>query len=263
VWSQQGSKLVGTGAVDWTTRAEGWAGQGCSVALSADGNTAIVGGFGDNNFAGAAWVFTAPLPNDRMPPVTTATRIPRPNANGWNHTTVIVNLNATDNRGGSGVKEIHFALGGAQNSGWQTVAQTYASVTISAQGTTVLSYFATDNSGNVETTKTLTVRIDKTPPVVSGLPAPGCTIWPPNHKLVQVATIAANGALSGIEPGSFRVTGTKNPPADGQIVISGGPNQFTVRLRADKGEIYTLTATATDRAGNTKTSTATCTVSHD
>ena len=41
VWTQQGSKLVGTGAV-------GHAGQGFSVALSADGNTAIVGGAGDN-----------------------------------------------------------------------------------------------------------------------------------------------------------------------------------------------------------------------
>jgi uncharacterized protein (TIGR03437 family) len=51
VWTQQGSKLVGTGAV-------GGANQGWSVALSADGNTAIVGGWGDNNFAGAAWVFT-------------------------------------------------------------------------------------------------------------------------------------------------------------------------------------------------------------
>jgi hypothetical protein len=32
--------------------------QGSSVALSADGNTAIVGGFYDNTGAGAAWVFT-------------------------------------------------------------------------------------------------------------------------------------------------------------------------------------------------------------
>ena len=32
--------------------------QGRSVALSADGNTALVGGFGDNSLAGAAWVFT-------------------------------------------------------------------------------------------------------------------------------------------------------------------------------------------------------------
>jgi hypothetical protein len=49
-WSQQGSKLVGTGAV-------GAASQGWSVALSADGNTAIVGGIYDNSWAGAAWVF--------------------------------------------------------------------------------------------------------------------------------------------------------------------------------------------------------------
>jgi hypothetical protein len=61
VWMQQGEKLVGTGAA-------GNARQGMSVALSADGNTAIVGGPSDNardgsvpfglGAAGAAWVFT-------------------------------------------------------------------------------------------------------------------------------------------------------------------------------------------------------------
>jgi hypothetical protein len=53
VWRQQGTKLVGSGAV-------GAALQGNGVSLSADGNTTIVGGNGDNGFAGAAWVFTAP-----------------------------------------------------------------------------------------------------------------------------------------------------------------------------------------------------------
>ena len=48
---QQGAKLVGSGAV-------GPAHQGYSVAVSADGDTAIVGGYADNAFAGAAWVFT-------------------------------------------------------------------------------------------------------------------------------------------------------------------------------------------------------------
>jgi uncharacterized protein (TIGR03437 family) len=55
VWTQQGGKLVGAGAV-------GGAYQGLSVALSGDGNTAIVGGPGDNggtpDGAGAAWVYT-------------------------------------------------------------------------------------------------------------------------------------------------------------------------------------------------------------
>jgi hypothetical protein len=51
IWTQQGSKLVGTGAV-------GAAYQGAAVALSSDGNTAVVGGYTDNSFAGAAWVWT-------------------------------------------------------------------------------------------------------------------------------------------------------------------------------------------------------------
>ncbi len=51
VWSQQGNKLVGTGAT-------GAASQGASVALSADGNTAIVGGLFDNTNVGAVWVYT-------------------------------------------------------------------------------------------------------------------------------------------------------------------------------------------------------------
>jgi hypothetical protein len=52
VWSQQ-VKLVGTGAVG-----PGVVGQGASVSLSADGNTAIVGGPGDSAATGAAWVYT-------------------------------------------------------------------------------------------------------------------------------------------------------------------------------------------------------------
>jgi hypothetical protein len=50
VWTQQGGKLVDAGS----TGAE----QGYSVSLSADGNTAIVGGPSDNSNTGAAWVYT-------------------------------------------------------------------------------------------------------------------------------------------------------------------------------------------------------------
>ena len=63
VWTQQGGKLVGTGAPDALPK------QGLSVALSTDGNTAIVGGpglvfpspsdpGGGSPGTGAAWVFT-------------------------------------------------------------------------------------------------------------------------------------------------------------------------------------------------------------
>jgi hypothetical protein len=52
VWNQQ-AELVATSAVG-TTNID----QGKSVALSADGNTLLVGGYGDNSGVGAAWVFT-------------------------------------------------------------------------------------------------------------------------------------------------------------------------------------------------------------
>jgi antibiotic biosynthesis monooxygenase (ABM) superfamily enzyme len=51
VWTQQGPMLVGSGAI-------GYASRGISVSLSADGNTAIVGGYFDNGGVGAAWVWT-------------------------------------------------------------------------------------------------------------------------------------------------------------------------------------------------------------
>ena len=51
-WTQQGSKLVGTG----------WVGneisQGSSVSLSSNGNTLAIGGFKDNSNYGATWIFT-------------------------------------------------------------------------------------------------------------------------------------------------------------------------------------------------------------
>ena len=51
VWKQQGSKLTGAGP-------SGPPKLGSSVALSSDGNTALIGGPGDNGNKGAAWVFT-------------------------------------------------------------------------------------------------------------------------------------------------------------------------------------------------------------
>jgi len=285
---------------------------------------------------------------DSTPPVTTATPSPRPNGNGWNNTNVTVTLNSTDDEpGGTGVREIHFTLAGAQAGGSVAPGRT-ASVTITAEGTTTITYFAVDNAGNQEAPKTLTIgidrtppvatatatpgpnangwnntnvtvmfsgtdnlsgvdfcsapitltaggagqvasgtctdkagnistpaskiiNIDRTPPVLAGIPAPGtCTLWPPNHSMVNVATVSASDALS--SPASFDVTGTSNEPPDPgeiDIVITGtGLGPRSIQLRAERlgtgtGRIYTLTATATDRAGNSATRTFTCTVPHD
>jgi hypothetical protein len=55
VWTQQGTKLVGTGVIG-PVAIQGW-----SVSLSGNGSTAIVGGYDDNIGIGAAWVYTQPF----------------------------------------------------------------------------------------------------------------------------------------------------------------------------------------------------------
>jgi len=58
-WAQQGGKLVGTGHVGEGEFAHVGEGEfGTSVALSGDGDTALIGGPADNGNVGAAWVFT-------------------------------------------------------------------------------------------------------------------------------------------------------------------------------------------------------------
>ena len=212
------------------------------------------------------------LVTDTIPPTTTASPAPPANSNGWNNTNVVVTLTAVDNSGGSGVKQIQYSLSGAQTLGPQIVPGNTTAVNISAEGSTTITYFATDNAGNVEQAKTLTVKIDKTPPVISGMPAAGCTVWPPNHKLVRVAVVAASDALSGLAPGSFTVTGTSNEPIDPSdpaiVITPNGSGGFVVQLQADRlgtgnGRVYALTAAASDLAGNTATVTVACTVPHD
>ena len=206
---------------------------------------------------------------DTAPPTTNASVTPDANAVGWNRTPVTITLNASDNAGGSGVKELHYALNGAMT-GSQIVAGASTTVTISAEGTTTAAYFAVDNAGNQEAAKTLTVRIDKTPPSLAGLPASGCSLWPPDHRLVQVGSISAADGGSGV--GGFTLDATSNEPESGtgdgdigpDVIVTGG----VVELRAERagngfGRMYTMTVRATDQAGNVATRTATCAVPRD
>src|SRR6185295_9378481 len=90
-------------------------------------------------------------PADTTPPATNA-NYPQPNANGWNRFDVNVNLNAFDSGGAaspSGVQSITYALTGAQTGGG-TFNTSNTSFTISTEGTTTVTYHATDNRGNVE-----------------------------------------------------------------------------------------------------------------
>jgi hypothetical protein len=166
------------------------------------------------------------------------------------------------------VDQLQYSLAGAQASPPQVVPGRTASFGVSAPGVTDVAYFATDAAGNVEATNTLTVRIDGSAPDISGLPLGGCSLSPVDNAMRQVAVVSAADALSGVV--GLEVTATSNEPSDPGVpdvlVTPDGSGGFAVALRAARraggsGRLYTLTATATDRADNVRTTSATCVVS--
>jgi len=119
---------------------------------------------------------------DITPPTTTAVLSPTPSADGWNNTDVAVTLNALDTLGGSRIDSITYSATGAQTISETTMkfkdppltfprpstAQDIATtnLTITEEGTTTVTFFAKDKAGNIESTKTITVKIDRTAPTV-------------------------------------------------------------------------------------------------
>ena len=103
---------------------------------------------------------------DVRPPLTTARIAENQNANGWYTSDVHVTLDAVDNAGGAGVQSIKYSLTGASIGGG-TVDAVSLPLVLGAEGTTTLKYYAVDRVGNVESTNTLVIKIDKAPPTLA------------------------------------------------------------------------------------------------
>ena len=188
---------------------------------------------------------------DQTPPVIVPTVTGTQGANGWYTSNVTVSWTTTDPESG---------IATSTGCGTQTLT-TGLSLTCSA-----------NNGAGLTNSAPVTVKIDKSGPAIAGMPGAACSLWPPNHKLVQVATVNASDVGSGIAPGTFTVTGISNEPANpGEldiVITANGSGAFVVQLRAERlgtgtGRTYTLTGTAKDLAGNTVTLTSSCRVPHD
>jgi hypothetical protein len=103
---------------------------------------------------------------DTVPPTTTVTMSPAPNASGWNDRDVTLGVTAVDDPGGAGVRQITVTLFGAQ-AGTQVLPLAGGSVLVTSEGTTTAFFNAEDAAGNVEATRSQVIRIDKTPPAVT------------------------------------------------------------------------------------------------
>lgn len=179
---------------------------------------------------------------DATPPSTTATVSPSANAKGWNGTKpVTVRFRATDNLSGVALTQYSTDGGAAWTSG--------ASCVVVAEGDTVLRYRSVDRAGNVETAKTVTVKID--------------TVRP-QPVAVANATVK-RGRRAALR---FSVSDSSCPSCTVKIVIRdrGGrivrtsrtatvetatPMRYTFTCRLAKGA-YSWYVYATDLAGNTQ-----------
>jgi reprolysin-like metallo-peptidase family M12B len=161
---------------------------------------------------------------DTVKPTITATASPAPNAAGWNRSDVTVTLTAQDDAAGSGVKSITYSATGGQPIPATTVNGSTATVVISSEGITTLSYFATDNAGNTSDVGSLTIRLDKTAPE-------SYLRFDPAAR--DVAVFGRDG-LSGVVPGAVA-------PSAVTPVVTGDRH-----LRAER-----RTFDIVDRAGNT------------
>ena len=109
---------------------------------------------------------TATFVVDSAAPVTTSSLSPAtPDlANGWYGVPVTVTLSASDPD--SGVASTKYTIDGGP-------AQTYSSpFTISSEGSHTVSYWSTDNAGNVETAHTITVKVDLNAPTTTATLTP-------------------------------------------------------------------------------------------
>ena len=135
------------------------------------------------------------------PPSTVATQTPAANPAGWNQTDVTIALQAHDSAAGPGVNHITYQTAGAQTTPPTGIGGDAGSFQVSAEGTSAVTFFATGNGENVEAPKTLSVRIDKTAPAVTGAvtPAPNANGW--IRTTPAMVTFACSDGLSGVAAG--------------------------------------------------------------
>jgi hypothetical protein len=170
---------------------------------------------------------TLPVKIDPSAPVTTATPSPAANGAGWNNTNVSLAFSAVD-VDASGVKSV--TADGVTTNG------STANKTVTAEGTTTVSYFATDVADNVEGTKSTTVKIDKTNPTSSISPASSSS-W--IKQASQSVTINASdtagpvGGNSGVASIVYSVDGGSAVTVDGTSAnLSLGQGGHTIAYHA-------------------------------
>jgi hypothetical protein len=173
-----------------------------------------------------------------LPPSTTMMISCTSGLNGWCVSDAVVSLTATDS--GSGVKEIYYNLDGSD----AIVSGSTTSFSIVSEGThTVYYYYAKDNAGRTETNHhdnpPRTIKIDKTPPIITATPnpLPNANGW--NNTDVTIS-FTCSDTVSGILSCPTSTTLTAETPISGQAITgtavdaAGIPATTSINVKIDK-----------------------------
>jgi len=174
---------------------------------------------------GPIWHFTTVL--DTTPPVTSISFEGTMGNNGWYISPVLVSFTATDSQ--SGVTSTMYKI---DSGSWTTYSAPFV---VSADGNHTVSYYSIDKVGNMETSKTANLKIDKTQPSI--------TLTKQQIDLFNVKfTAQVSDETSGIDRVEFALDGVL------QYNDTQSPYEWTWTGLGD----HTVTATAFDFAGNSQ-----------
>jgi YVTN family beta-propeller protein len=143
---------------------------------------------------------------DFIAPAVATTIAPEPTPSGWNAADVTVTLKATDNQGGSGVKELGLVTTGAQPTPLQTVAGDTATFKVTQDGPTILVFGATDAEGNAGIERAIIVFVDKSAPKATISPDDGT--WHKEDVNIPVTATDFGSGLANAGDASFNLVAT-------------------------------------------------------
>jgi len=140
-------------------------------------------------------------------------------------------------------------------------------------GVTAVIWTAVDGHGNVATDVQTVTVVDTTPPVIESISADPNALWPPNHRMVDVAiAIVARDRVDPAPRARVLDISSNEPPdtkGDGRSAadweITG---ELMLKLRAercgmDEARQYRIRVACTDSSGNTAVESVVVRVAHD
>ncbi len=205
--------------------------------------------------AGSLWVGvesakSAGVTTDTDAPTVSVTSInPTPNGSGYNNSSpVTVNLSATDHPAGGGGSAVASITHWVDAGSTSTVSAATAAVAVSGEGAHVVSFYATDNVGNVSSTQTQNVTIDTLAPATPSVPDLA-TSSDSGSSSTDNLTNVTTPTLTGTAEAGATVTIFDGATPVGSGTATGG--NYTITTSALSAGARSITATATDAAGNT------------